>query len=173
MRILMLDVLILVAPDLLFDGQLGDLRTLVGIWLGAEHVAFEALLLPAGFQTRRPSRIGWNIVADVDRRWRALEYVQLFRRSPNSRDDLNRRSAGADDANRLVFKVRQIRAGIAVVETRGMKRVAPIALHAFDARQLGFRKCAVRNDDKAGPTSCRRGRFADAKVLPLRPNESR
>ena len=50
------------------------------------------LALPAGLQACRPVRIGRRVVAHVDRRWRALEDVELLRRTRRDAARTARRS---------------------------------------------------------------------------------
>ena len=105
-----------------------------------------ALRLPARLQLRGPLGVGRPVVAHVDRRRRALEYVEFLRVRAEVGHGLHRGGAGADDADDLVLQVRQIRAGVVVVPARRVERMALERLHARDARQLRLRQRAVGAD---------------------------
>ena len=85
------------------------------------------------------------LVADVDRRRRALEHVQLADDLGQLGDRLHGRGAGADDADPLALQVD------VVVPARRVERLALERLHALDAGQLRARQDAVGEDHEAGP----------------------
>ena len=84
------------------------------------------------------------LVADVDRRRRALEDVELLGDLGQLGDRLHGRRARADDADRLALQLD------VVVPARRVERLALVRLHPVDAGQLGRRQDAVRQDDEAG-----------------------
>ena len=130
--------------------------------------------LPARLQRLRPVRIGRLVAAQVHRRRRALEDVQLLRVGADVRHALNRRRAGADDRDALVGELRQtaavITAGVVVVPAAGVERVA---LELFDARhrrQLRPVQRARSPSRRSAPSWRRRGRWRRSSARCLRPN---
>ena len=84
--------------------------------------------------------IGRLVAAQIHRRRRALEHVQLLRVFADERHALNGRCTGADDRNALVGELRQpavvVAAGVVVIPARRVERVPFEIGDAGNARQL-------------------------------------
>src|SRR5262249_53386321 len=97
-------------------------------------------------------RIGLAVVAHVDGGGRALEDIELLRPLAEMGHALDRRGAGADDADDLVSELRQIpaavAAGVAIVPTARMKRVALELVDAGNAGKLRPAQRSVRHGDE-------------------------
>src|SRR5580704_14090169 len=111
------------------------------------------MLLPARLQRLDPFRVGRPIAANVDRRRRALEHVQMLRVLSEMRHALNRRRAGANNGDALVAELVEISVGIAarvaVVPAAGVEGVALVALDAGNAGELRPVQRPVGHDDEA------------------------
>ena len=140
------DVRAFLPLDFLLRRFRGKPRLLFFRQFGVGQCPSAALRLPARLQLRGPFLVGRPVVAHVDRRRRALKYIEFFRVCAEIRHRLNGGRARADDADDLVLQVRQIRAGVFVVPTRRVERMALERLHARDARQFWFRQRAVCAD---------------------------
>ena len=107
----------------------------------ARHQRVEILhpvLVPAWLQALRPVRISRPVVANIDRRWRALEHVKLLGAFPDMRHALHRRRARPDNADALALQAGQPAcigtAGIVIVPAAGMEAVPLETLDARNAR---------------------------------------
>ena len=104
---------------------------------------FEPALLPAWRRDgRKPFWIDRRVGADIDRRRRALENVELFAGARQIRHALHGGGAGADDADALVRQLvhrraRGIAAGVVVIPPAGVERMSLEAFDARYARQFG------------------------------------
>ena len=116
-------------------------------------------------------RIGRLVAAQIHRRWRALEDVQLLRVFADERHALNRRCTGADDRDALVGQLRQpavvVAAGVVVVPTRRVERVPLEVLDAGNAGQLRPVRGSGRLNRRSARACgrCDSSRRASARVL--------
>src|SRR5271154_4435031 len=98
---------------------------------------FHAMLLPARLQRLHPLGVSRPVAANVDRRRRALEHVQMLRVPAQVRHALHGSRAGADNGDALVGELVQISVGIAarvaVVPAAGVESVALVTLDAGNA----------------------------------------
>ena len=110
--------------------------------------------LPARLQTSGPLGVGGPVVADVDRRRRALEHEQFLRRCSEVGHALHRGGTGADDADALVGQAHEtavrIAARVVVVPPTRVEAVALERLDPFDAGQLRAMQRTARHDDVPG-----------------------
>ncbi len=123
---------------------------------GHERVeVLHPLGLPPRLERCRPVGVGRAVVADVDRRRRALEDVQLVRTLAEVRHALHGGGAGADDADPLAGEPGEAAvgsaAGVVVVPPAGVERVAGEVVDALDAGQFGAVQRSVRHGDEPGP----------------------
>src|SRR5581483_1873334 len=143
---------ILLAADFLLARH----RGITGLLLLGElrlhrHLRLRAALrLPSGLQAARPFRVSLPVVADINRRWGALEDVEFPGDGADFGDDLDGARAGADDADDLVLEFGEVRARVFVVPSRGVERMAPERLHPLYLRDLGLGEGAVGADYEAG-----------------------
>ena len=98
-------------------------------------------LLPAGLEGVEPLRVDRMVVADVNRRWCALEDKQFFCSAGKVRNALHRGGACANDANPLVGKTiersaRRVAARVLVVPTAGVEGVAAKGVDPGDTGEL-------------------------------------
>src|SRR5271154_1262649 len=111
------------------------------------------MLLPARLQGLHPLGVSRPVAANVDRRRRALEHVQMLRVPAQVRHALHGSRAGADNGDALVGELVQISVGIAarvaVVPAAGVESMAFVALDAGNAGQLRPVQRPVGHDDEA------------------------
>ena len=115
----------------------------------------EPVPLPAGFERGEPLRVDLLVVADVDRRRRPLEHVQLAGAAGEVGDALHGGGPRADDADPLVGQAVHgrtggIATGVAVVPPARVEGVAGERLDAGDAGQLGRAQRAGAHGHEAG-----------------------
>ena len=109
--------------------------------------------LPARLERREPVGVDRVVVADVDRRRRALEHEQLAGVAGEVRDALHRGRAGADDADALVGELRHRRAlGVAA----GVVVVPPARVEGVAGERLDARGCRAASAGAAARCPWRR-----------------
>ncbi len=116
----------------------------------------QPLVLPARLEGGEPLGVDRLVVADVDRRRRALEHEQVAGGTGEVGDALHRRGAGADDPDPLVGEADHRRAGgvaagVGVVPAAGVEAVAGERLDARDAGQLRAVQRAGAHGEVLGP----------------------
>ena len=146
----LVDIGVFLAADFFFLGERGHRGLLLRIAFADSHRLHAARFLPAGASRRGPIGIGRLVVAEIDAGRGALEDVELFGSAAEARDCLNGAGAGADDADDLVRQFGEILAGVVVIPTRGVERVALERFHAGYFGELGLGQRAVGADHEFG-----------------------